>query len=131
MSDKSHETPDKFQRPKRGWLAKFADAFRGIGQGTAGQSSFAAHLIAAIAVVTLAAYLSVSLERWCLLVLCIGVVMSAELFNSSLERIARSITDQVDPNIRMGLNIASAAVLTLTITAAIVGGVIFVDALFA
>lgn len=122
---------EPFQHPPRSWWKKFADAARGLRQGTRGQSSFLVHLPAASAVLGLAAFLALPLVHGCLLLLCIGTVLAAELFNSSLERLARSITEQVNPDIEAALNIASAAVLVMAITAALVGGTIFLNAFWA
>ena len=83
---------EPFQHRPRSWWKKFADAARGLGQGTQGQSSFLVHIPAGIAVLGLAAYLALPLAQWCLLLLCVGMVLAAELFNSSLEQLARSIT---------------------------------------
>lgn len=122
---------EPFQHLPRSWWQKFAAAARGLGQGIQGQSSFLVHIPAAIAVLGLATYLALPLVHWCLLLLCVSTVLAAELFNSSLERLARSITDQFNTDIEAALNIASAAVLTLAITAALVGGVIFLHAFWA
>lgn len=119
-----------FQRRPRGWLKKFSDAGVGVIRGIKGQNSFLIHLPVAVLVLALAAYLNLPMVQWCLLILCIGVVLAAELFNSSIEQICRSITDQVDPHIQAGLDIASAAVLIIALTAAIVGGLIFLNAAF-
>ena len=56
--------------------------------------------------------------------LCVGTVMAAELFNSSLESLAKAITDQADHNVANALDIASGAVLLVSLTAAVVGAVI-------
>ncbi|MGI9518883.1 MAG: diacylglycerol kinase family protein [Pirellulaceae bacterium] len=114
---------------RRGWVRKLGDAFFGIAQGARGQSSFAVHVIATIAVLVLAAYLPLSVERWCLLILCIGIVLTAELFNTSLEQLACGITRDDDPHIGRALNIASGAVLIAALAAAIVGTMIFVSEL--
>ncbi len=123
--------PPRFQRKPRSWRKKFSDAGAGVFRGIKGQNSFIVHLPASIIVLALAAYLDLPLIQWCLLILCIGVVLSAELFNSSIEKICHRITDQVDPDIQAGLDIASAAVLIIALTAATVGGLIFLNALFA
>ena len=114
---------------KRTWLARFAGAIRGIGQGMAGQPSFVVHGIAATGVLVLAGMLSLSAERWCLLILCVGAVLAAELFNSSLEWIGRSITDKHDTRIGRALDIASGAVLVVALTAATVGCLILIPEL--
>jgi diacylglycerol kinase len=114
-------------KPHRGrsWVDKFRDAFRGLKAGIRGQSSFFVHFFAAAAVVTTAAILEMTRDEWCLLVLCITVVLAAEMFNSALEALSHTVTDQPDPNVGRALNIGSAAVLIAAIGAAVVGAIIF------
>ncbi len=109
----------------RSWPEKFRDALRGVKQGIRGQSSFFVHLFAATAVVVAAAVLRMRLVEWCLLLLCITIVLVAEMFNSALESLAKAITDQADPHVGRALNIGSAAVLIAAIGASVVGTIIF------
>ncbi|MHC4176771.1 MAG: diacylglycerol kinase [Planctomycetota bacterium] len=116
------------QKPyrERSWPEKFRDAFRGVKEGVRGQSSFFVHFFVAAAVVMTAAVLGMAtLIQWCLLLLCITVVLVAEMFNSALESLARAVTDQFDPHVGRALNIGSAAVLIAAIGASIVGVIIF------
>ncbi len=53
-------------------------------------------------------------------------VLAAEMFNSALESLARSITSNHDENIADALDVASAAVLLAAVGAAVVGAIIFV-----
>ena len=117
--------PDDFQKPPHRWLAKFANAFRGIYLGVRGQHSFAVHFVCTVLVVLLAVVLRVGLSEWCLLILCISSVLVAEMFNSALETTARAIDTRFNPHLADGLNIASAAVLVCSIGAVIVGSLIF------
>lgn len=110
--------------PKSSWRTKFANAWRGIGVGVRGQNSFLVHVPVAILVVVLAAILNLEMTRFCLLLLCIGAVVTAELFNSSLESMARAVTGQHNDDIRDSLDVASGAVLTISIFAAIVGAIL-------
>jgi diacylglycerol kinase len=110
---------------ERSWPEKFRDALRGLKEGVRGQSSFFVHLFAAAAVITTAAVLKMSLVEWCLLLLCITIVLAAEMFNSALESLARAVTQRLDPHVGRALNIGSAAVLIAATGAAIVGAVIF------
>ncbi len=118
------------QPKRRRWGEKFRDAFRGLRQGVHGQSSFTMHFVAAAAVIVAAIALGID-DRlsWCLLLLCIAVVLAAEMFNSALESLARAITDDIDPHIGRALNIGSAAVLIAAAGAAIVGTIVFVGRL--
>ncbi len=108
------------------WIQKFANAWRGIVIGVRGQSSFAIHLLAAVAVVALASWLRVSRIEWLILILCIASVFAAELFNTAIEHLARAITREENPEIRDALDIASGAVLATSLGAAIVGVLVLV-----
>ncbi|PQO30829.1 diacylglycerol kinase [Blastopirellula marina] len=118
-----------YQPAPRTWIAKFRDAFRGIYIGVRAQSSFVVHLITAAVVVGLAAYLRVDVIRWSLLLLCIALVLAAELFNSAIEWLAKAIDHAENEHLRNALDVASGAVLVTSIGAAIVGGLIFLERL--
>jgi diacylglycerol kinase len=111
--------------PDRSWARKFCDAFRGTKEGVRGQSSFFVHFFIAAAVVAAGAVLGVSWVEWCLLLLCIAGVLTAEMFNSALESMAKAITGESDPHLCNSLDIGSAAVLVASIGAAVVGTTIF------
>jgi undecaprenol kinase len=110
---------------RRTWYQKFRDAFRGLRVGIRGQSSFAVHVIMALAVGVVAALLRVSLIEACLLGLCIVAVLAAELFNTAIERLADAVDPDHNPHIADSLDISSAAVLVASAGAAVVGGSIF------
>lgn len=114
------------RRPRQGWGAKFACALRGIARGAAGQSSFYVHLPAAVAVVVLGALLRVTPAEWGLLLLCITVVLAAELLNSALESLARAVAQEHNEHLAAALDISSGAVLVASAGAAIVGAIVFV-----
>ena len=109
----------------RPWLHKFADAFRGLRRAVRSQTSFAVHFTVAAAVVVAAAVLRVSLVEWCLLIGAIGFVTTAEVFNTAIESLARAHDVGRHPRIRDALDMASAAVLVASITAAGIGVVVF------
>lgn len=122
MNDESH-----FHQ--RSWLQKFRDAFRGIGLGVYRQSSFRVHFCLTFAVVLCGAIFRVSLWEWCVLLLCITVVLAAEMFNSALESMGKAITDERHHHLGNALDIGSAAVLVASLGAALVGTIIFVNRL--
>ena len=101
---------------------KFRHAFRGAWQEVREDRSFQVHFSAAAAVIVCAAVFRVSLIEWCILLLCITMVLAAELFNSALESMAKAITDEHDPRVGAALDIGSAAVLLAAIGASIIGG---------
>jgi len=109
----------------RSWSQKFADAFRGLSRAVRSQSSFGVHLGMATAVVATGAFVQVSPVEWCLLVLAIGLVLMAEIFNTAIESLARGPGSRRHPRLRDALDMASAAVLLAAITAAVIGLSVF------
>ena len=126
------EEPSKkrtFIHQKRTWLRKFDDAFRGVMQSIRQQSSYRVHFVFVLIVPILAILLKLHLWEWCFVILLIAVVIGAEMFNTAIESLSRVITDQYDERIRQALDIASGAVLVISICSAILGTVIFTAAL--
>ena len=115
-----------YQPPPRSWAKKFADAAQGCRAGMRGQNSFVVHLVMAAAVIVAAFLLRLSVAEWGLVLVCITLVLMAELFNSSLEKLARAIDRNENPQLASALDIASGAVLVAAVGAAIVGLVVFV-----
>lgn len=73
--------------------------------------------------------LRIDLLSWCLVVLCCGLVIFAELVNTSIEAVVDLATDEFRPLAKRAKDIAAASVYTLSITAAIVGVIVFARAL--
>jgi diacylglycerol kinase len=111
------------------WIRKFRCAFRGAKLGVRGQSSFFVHFFMAAAVVAAGLALAVSLVEWCILLGCIAAVLTAEMFNSALERLAQTVEPKPNAHVRDALDIGSGAVLVASVGAAVIGAVIFVTRL--
>ena len=62
-----------------------------------------------------------------LLLLCIGGVLTAELFNSAVETLFRGLDETAKGRCWPALDIAAGAVLAASIVAAVIGGLIFVN----
>ena len=103
------------------WIRKFGNAARGIKVAVRGEISFFVHLFATTMVILAAAVLGISLTGWCLLILCIALVLVAEMFNTAIERLSRVLTEEHDPGIRDVLDVGAGAVLLATAGAAVVG----------
>ena len=118
-----------FCHEPRTWQKKFQDAFRGLVLSIRQQSSFRVHLLFAILVPMAAFGLQLDLVEWCILLLSIFAVMSAEMFNTAIETLAKAITKDHNMHIGLALDIASGAVLLVCIGASLVGACIFIQAL--
>src|SRR5438270_7276105 len=88
------ESP-KLPRPRRFWRDKFGDAFRGLKLGVRGHSSFSVHFFFAALVVAAAIVFRCDPTEWCLLLGCIGLVITAELFNSAVESLFHGLDDEM------------------------------------
>jgi len=108
----------------RPWSQKFSDAFRGFSRAVRSQSSFAVHLLAAVAVLVAGGVLGVSLIEWCLLVGAIGFVLVGEIFNTSIESLAKAVDRRQHPRLRDALDMASAGVLVSAGVAAVIGALV-------
>ncbi len=115
----------------RHWIRKFAIALRGIRFGMSGQTSFTAHIIVGVMVLALAVLLNCSSSQWCVLLLCIGLVFSAELANSAVEELARGLCHEKNENVGRALDIASGAVLCASLFAAVIGIIVLGSQLLA
>jgi diacylglycerol kinase len=118
------------RRPRRSWRKKFGDTFRGLKRGVRGHSSFSVHFFFAALVVTAGVALQCAALEWCVLLGCIGLVLTAELFNSALETLFRDLPHEVRERAWPCLDIAAGAVLMASITASILGAIIFLPKLF-
>jgi diacylglycerol kinase len=117
------EAPSR-SRSRRPWRDKFRVAFRGVKLGIRGHSTFSVHFFFTALVLASAVVLQCELWQWCVLVGCIGFVLTAELFNSALETLFRGLDESTRERAWPALDVAAGAVLLASITASVVGGLI-------
>lgn len=115
----------------RSWRAKFADAGRGLAVATRTQSSFRVHLLAAGVVVVAAAVLRCRPGEWAVLVVCIGLVLVAELLNTAIELLFRGLPQVERDRVYLCLDVAAGGVLAASGCAAVAGILILVPKLLA
>lgn len=116
-------------RPRQYWVAKFRCALRGIKRAVRSEVSFFVHFFFAALVLAAGIVLEVSRIEWCLLLLCIGLVLTAEMLNTSMEWMVRGLTEEYKSQLRDALDMGSGGVLIAAVTAVAVGGIIFIHRL--
>jgi diacylglycerol kinase len=119
------ELPEDDKRPRRSWRQKFAAAFRGLKLGVRGHSSFSIHFFFTALVLAAAAVLGCNLVQWCILLGCVGLVLTAELFNSAVETLFRGLDEEAKARAWPALDVAAGAVLMASITASVIGLIVF------
>jgi diacylglycerol kinase len=118
-------------RARPDWRAKFAEALRGLGSGLRREANFRVHAAVTLVVVIAGVFLGCERIEWALLALSVGLVFTAELLNTALERLFHGLDEAARARISGCLDVAAGAVLAAALTAAVVGGIVFVPRLAA
>ena len=103
----------------------FLFAGRGILSLMVNERNMRIHLLATVTVVAFGMYFNITKTEWCLVALCIGMVMAAEAFNTSIELLTDLVKPEFHPIAGKIKDAAGGAVLLAAITAAIAGLLIF------
>jgi diacylglycerol kinase len=77
-------------------------------------------------VIGLGLWLQLRSYEWLAIVLCIGFVLTSEIINTSIERMANFLTKEQNEHIKVIKDLGSAAVLVSALTATVVGLIIVI-----
>ena len=110
------------------FLRSFGYAMEGFRTAVTTERNIKVQLFVGVAAAVAGVLLHIDALSWVLIVLCIGLVLFAELVNTSIEAIVDLATQELHPLAKRAKDIAAASVFTLSITAAIVGLIVFVRA---
>jgi diacylglycerol kinase len=107
------------------FLKSFTYAARGIWLTIKAERNFKIQIIALCLTVASGLYLGLSKTEWGLIVLSIGFVLTAELFNTALERLGSQVSDgKRSELIRNAKDISAGAVLLSALTALVIAVII-------
>jgi diacylglycerol kinase (ATP) len=112
-------------------ISAFRYAFQGISVGLKTEFHLKVHAILAISAALAGWYFEISRFEWMIVLICIGMVLSAELFNAAVERLANRITMEKDPLIGAAKDLAAGAVLITAVISLAIGIIIFLPHLWA
>jgi undecaprenol kinase len=111
------------------FVRRLSFAMQGLRISWKGESSFRTHVIVALMVIVVTAIIRPAPIWWALLALAISMVISAELLNTAIERLADHVHPQFDEEIKTVKDVAAAAVLIASFSAIAVATA-FVASLF-
>ena len=114
---------EKFSIKKR--IKSFSYAFAGLKVLFREEHNSRIHATAAILAILTGFILRISPMEWVAVLIVIGMVFSAEIINSSLERTADFVKAERDDRKRDIKDLGAAAVLVCAIVAAMVGVIVF------
>ena len=104
----------------------FGYAWKGIRCCIGKEQNLSFHLIATVVTVIAGFLLEITRIDWMIVILCIGVVIAAELFNSAIEKLVDLVSPERHPIAGQVKDIAAGAVLVCAATAAIIGLIVFI-----
>jgi len=105
-------------------------AFNGIRKAFQTERNLRFHFFAAIIVTFSGIILSLSILEWVGIIFSIGLVICAELFNTSIEKLVDLFSPQFDKKAGLVKDISAGAVLFATIISIIIGLIIFLPKIF-
>ncbi|CDD43267.1 diacylglycerol kinase family protein [Enorma massiliensis] len=111
------------------FIRSFGYAIEGFRTAVATERNIKVQLLVGVLAVVAGVVLRIDALSWVLVLLCIGLVLFAELVNTSIEAIVDLATQDLHPLAKRAKDIAAASVFTLSITAAVVGIIVFARAL--
>ena len=105
----------------RGRLFSFKYAFSGLRYVIISQRNAWIHAAITLLVVILAVLLKLNLQDWGILLLAIGLVWTAEIFNTALEALVDLVSPQQHPLAKIVKDTSAAAVLVSAIISILIG----------
>ncbi len=112
-------------------IRKFGYAFRGLATSLKEEASLVIHFIAAVIVIILGIVLKINTTEWAIIILVIGIIIGTELLNTAIENVVDMVSFKYNFNAKKIKDISAAATLVLTLSAIIVGLLIFIPHIIA
>ena len=111
----------------KAFFKAFTYAFSGIVHGIKRERNIRFHLCAAVTVLAFMGFYDLTAVEKCVIFLCIGGVISAELINTAVENAVDMYSTEKSPGAKAAKDCAAGAVLVMSVCAAVCGFVIFWD----
>lgn len=111
-----------------GFFESFTYAFAGLRAALARERNFKVMLAVGALALVAGFVLRLDALSWVAVVLMIGLVLGAELFNTAIETVVDHVTPQVHPLAKLIKDLAAGAVLVISASVAVTGLVIYIRA---
>jgi len=105
-------------------------AVKGIQICLKNESNFRIHIVGGILTTIAGFYFDISSTEWMIQLIGIGLIMSAEAMNTAIEEVVNFISPDWNKQAGVIKDIASGAVLLISIFVIICGGIIYWDKIF-
>lgn len=109
----------------------FKYAFNGLIDTYKTEQSVWIYIPVALLVILFGFLFKISDYEWMIIILVLGIILSLELVNTSLEAVVNLVTNEYNPLAKKAKDTVSAAVLIFGITSVIIGLIIFLPKIIA
>ncbi|MCB0844787.1 MAG: diacylglycerol kinase family protein [Bacteroidetes bacterium] len=107
-------------------IHSFGYAFKGIYTLFVTQPNAQIHLLAIVVISLMGWFLGLSATEWCLIIICMAMVLMAEGINTAIEFIVDLVSPDHHPLAGKAKDVGAAAVLLSVIICGIVWGIIYI-----
>ena len=125
-----HKQQDKMNLFLKRQIKSFSNAFRGIKIAFFEEIHIKIHCAIIILVTILGFLFRIASSEWLAIIVCIGLVISSELINTSIENLSDVVTLSKNEQIRKIKDIAAGAVLVTAIISVLVGIIVFLPKIY-
>lgn len=108
-------------------LKSFGYALKGILHAFTKEPNAQIHLLAVVVMTCAGFYFNISSTEWLVQILLMAAIVSAELFNTAIEKLVDLLHPEKDPKAGIIKDLAAGAVLLLALAAVIIGYLIYWD----
>lgn len=106
-------------------LKPFAHAISGIWSALRSERNMKIHVVAMIVVLLLGWYLDIERSDWLILCILFGLVISAELMNTAVEKLCDLVQPEKDERVKFIKDVAAGSVFVASLIALITGVILF------
>jgi len=110
-------------------IRSFGYAFKGVAYAAASQLNFKIHVVVTVIAVFLGFILHISVSEWQWIMLCIAIVLMAELFNTAIEMLTDLVSPEYNKQAGRVKDMGAGAVVLTAIFALATGLIIFLPKL--
>ncbi|MHB0858916.1 MAG: diacylglycerol kinase family protein [Anaerolineae bacterium] len=113
------------KRPYKGnLLQSFRNALIGLAYVTREERNARIHLVTAVLVIAVSAWLRIGLIEWALMIAAIALVFAGEMLNTVVELTVDLITLEHNPLAKQAKDVAAGAILVAAIAAVVMGMIV-------
>jgi len=112
-------------------IQSFSYALNGIWQAFKSEVNLKIHFLVSLCVILAGFLLHISSLEWLTIIICIAFVITIELLNTAIEKLANIIEPNRNKEIGLVKDIAAGAVLFSAIGTAVIGLIIFIPKIIA